>query len=283
MQVPRVVPQKAVFRKARSGLVLAKSRLFLFNLFNREGIMSNEKFSIADLAKQILEGQLDPKTLDRAVIKKIAVHLKDLAYSSEEIAHHLKVDKRTIQRYIRDHKKSFALELEDGFQKNFLGEFLNDVRLHRQYLWRLIHSGDLSGSDKLKAICALNQVAMNAVGVLERLGYLTEARAKQELLEGTEASIERRDQEEVSRMTWICDSRLRPDQHDFLKRFYIGEKHSYPHKQKEIVEKLRRFIEEIAEENAEEFKKKQEEAAKRVTSSTRIPCKVFFVSRLCNN
>lgn len=237
---------------------------------------------ISELVRQLEEQITDPNTLDKTTLKECAVFLRNKGYSSPEIARVLKVNERTIQRYMKMYRSEIKLELGEHFQLDFVGEIVNSMRLRCQRLWRLVYSGTLSVSEEARAICAIHQIEMDKLLMLERLGYIQESQGKQETSTAYEFSIEKRGQEEVMKMLWIHDKRLTLQQVDFLKNEYICQMRFYPHKVKEIPKRINLIIDMFIEEN--EFLRKRESAnSNTVTVSSQLYCKVFVINKLCNN
>lgn len=213
---------------------------------------SNERkvvAQISELIRQLEEQLIDPKTLDKITLQECAAVLKTRGYSSTEIANFLKVNERTIQRYIKVYRTKIKLELGENFQQELVAEIVNNMRLRCQRLWRLVHSGTLSASEEARAICAIHQIEMDKLSMMERLGYIQESQIREEVIRGYESAVDKREQEEVSRQPWIHDKRLTPEQITELKKFYISENRVYPHKSKELPKRMKILVEIATDEN----------------------------------
>lgn len=236
---------------------------------------------IAEVVKQLEEQTVDPKTLDKMVLQDCAVLLKNRGFSSLEIAKVLKVDERTIQRYIKIYRSKIKLELGENFQQELIAEIVNNMRLRCQRLWRLVYSGLLSASEEARTICAIHQIEMNKLSMMERLGYIQESQIRDEVLKEYEMAVEKREQEEVSRQPWIHDKRLTPEQITVLKRYYISENRVYSHKSKELPERMKMLVEMAVEEN-EFIKQRDLNASFDVALENGLRCKVNVINGLYN-
>ena len=232
---------------------------------------------ISELVRQLEEQSSDPKILDKSTLRECAVFLKNKGYSSTEIGHVLKVNERTIQRYMKEYRKKTRLGLGENFHQDFVGEIVNNMRLRCQRLWKLAYSGKLSAYEEARVICMIHQIEMNKVAVLERLGYLQESQGKDELAKAYDLSVEKREQQEVMRMLWFHDKRLTSEQIEHLNNYYIGEKRIYPHKADEIPQRMNLMINMLVGENEDNMKE-----LKGVAAPGELRCRVFVINGLRN-
>lgn len=136
---------------------------------------NSKDLSIPEVAQQIENRKIDPKMLDKAVLEKLAVYYKSRrGYKKEDIAEILQVCIRTVERYIANVRSENSLEIGVNFQDELLGEILSNSRLRYQRLWRLSYSDNLSDYEKARTILMSDQIEMNEIAFLSRLGYLSQ-------------------------------------------------------------------------------------------------------------
>ncbi|MGA2774970.1 MAG: helix-turn-helix domain-containing protein [Candidatus Omnitrophota bacterium] len=141
--------------------------------------------SLAELAKQLEIKIVDPATVDKKDLMKCALFFKSRGYSSEEIADHLKVDVRTVQRYIQQMRLENSLEFGPDFQRRIVREVIDDYAVRQQRLLKLSYAEDLSSYEQAKILFMCHQLQLSSMMLLERLGYLNKATGTSDLWRST--------------------------------------------------------------------------------------------------
>jgi hypothetical protein len=132
----------------------------------------SERKPLLDVIVGLEEGTVNPRELSKGIKKECVRFLKLKGYSALEISSVLKTSSRTVFRYLDKVRKENAFTTSVEFQRELVGEVLNNFRAEYSRLIRLSHSANLEDNEKVRAICAACQVQKEMVSVLERLGYL---------------------------------------------------------------------------------------------------------------
>ena len=128
--------------------------------------------SFLEITSELEKGSLSPKALTRSMRKECVRYYKAKGYSALEIASILKTSTRSVFRHLAAARKENAFSVGPSFQREIVGEVLNDLRSQHARLVRLSYSDELDDYEKVRAICATCQVEKDMVAILERLGYL---------------------------------------------------------------------------------------------------------------
>ncbi|MCK9573474.1 MAG: hypothetical protein M0R20_03620 [Candidatus Omnitrophica bacterium] len=176
--------------------------------------------AIPELAQYIENKKIDPKALDKIVLEKLAIYYKSRrAYKTEDIAELLQVCSRTIERYIANVRSTNSLAIGVNFQNELIEEILNNLRLRYQRLWRLSYSDNLSDFEKARVIFMCDQIEINEVMLLSRLGYLSREQgldAIESVKEETE-EVGRSRSESVKKQLSLLNSQQWRTAYDFFK------------------------------------------------------------------
>lgn len=237
---------------------------------SQEPIIDISNLSISELAKKIESQIIDPKMLSKEVLEKCAVFYKvRRGYTNEDIAEILQVCSRTVERYIKNVRLNNSLQIGANFQDEILGEVLNNLRLRYERLWRLSYSDQLSDYEKARVIFMCDQIEMNKLLLLSRLGYLNKEQALdafKELKEEME-DLRRRDNE-------LRDERLRSltsQQFQYLREVWKAKS-----AETEVV--LEKIVADCEAEN-----ERQIELTGHVADFKKLFCSVNVINGLCNN
>ncbi|MDD5691631.1 MAG: hypothetical protein PHP10_00435 [Candidatus Omnitrophica bacterium] len=230
---------------------------------------NSKDLSIPEVAQQIENRKIDPKMLDKAVLEKLAVYYKSRrGYKKEDIAEILQVCIRTVERYIANVRSENSLEIGVNFQDELLGEILSNSRLRYQRLWRLSYSDNLSDYEKARTIFMCDQIEMNTLVFLSRLGYLSREQgldAVESIKEETE-EVEKRTTESVKKLVSSLNSQQWQGAYDVFKART---------KETEVI--LEKMAKGYDAEN-----KRQKAMAGDVAAFTKLYCSVFVINRLHN-
>ncbi len=231
---------------------------------------NGKDLSIPEVAQQIENYKIDPKMLDKAVLEKIAVYYKSRrGYKTEDIAEILQVCSRTVERYIVNVRLKNSLEIGVNFQDELLGEILSNSKLRYQRLWRLSYSDKLSDYEKARIVFMCEQIEMNELEFLSRLGYLSREQGLEavESVKDEAKEIGRKTNESIKKRMSLLNSQQWEGARDVLKTRT---------KETEVI--LEKLVIDYEAEN-----KKQKAMTGDVGEFTKLYCNVFVVKRLCNN
>ena len=178
-----------------------------------------ESSSIFELAKQLENRSVVPSSLRKGDKKKCADLFKSRGYSNADIAEILDVDEKTVQRYIKDQREENALAISSNFQKQIVGEIVRDWNMQYFRLLRLSYSEGMTSNEVMKAIYLAHQVEKDGIELLERLGYLTKARAIDDIKEALE--LEKKSDGNIKKYKTLFDilSKLSSSQQDKVREF----------------------------------------------------------------
>jgi len=239
-------------------------------IVSQEPAIDISNLSITELAKKVENQIIDSKVLNKELLEKCAVFYKvRRGYSNEDIAEILQVCTRTVERYIRNVRLDNSLQIGSNFQNEILGEVFNNLRLRYERLWRLSYSDQLSDYEKARVIFMCDQIEMNELLLLSRLGYLSKEQgldAFKELKEEME-DLKRKGDE-------LTDERLRSltsQQFQHLREVWKAKS-----AETEVV--LVKIVGDCEAEN-----KRQVELDGHVANFKRLFCSVNVINGLCNN
>lgn len=189
--------------------------------------------SILELVRQLEERSTNPETLDKKTLAKCAAILRGRGYSNVEISDFLKVDERTVQRYMKKMRLEIALNLDDNFQKELAAEIMNNARQQSQRLLRLSHSNDISTYEEARIVFMSNQIMLAGVMLLEKLGYLYKEIGINQLTMGGNSVSETKLREALGR-NLIYAKKLTQDQKRRIIGYYFFRMQNSPNKEEEI-------------------------------------------------
>ncbi|MFA5156995.1 MAG: helix-turn-helix domain-containing protein [Candidatus Omnitrophota bacterium] len=138
------------------------------------------KVSISELAKQVENREVDPKSLGKKELRYLVLYFKTRGYPSDEIAEILRCNIRTVQRYIQNAREENLLNINTDFQTNVAEGFYSNFKSQSQRLLRLSYSEKLSDAERAKIICVLHQMWISAITTLRQLGYLSQDRGTED-------------------------------------------------------------------------------------------------------
>lgn len=128
--------------------------------------------SVYDIAMALEQAKVDPITLEKDVLFECALIYRSRRYPISQIASILKVDSRTVSRYIAEARKMNSIKASPHFQAEFIGDSLNNLWAQYARLIRWSYSDELSEADKIRATLSACQIQKYAIELMERLGYL---------------------------------------------------------------------------------------------------------------
>jgi len=132
------------------------------------------KISIAELVRRLEEKSISSGALDRRTKKECLVHCVVIrGYKSRDIKEVFGVEIRDAQRYIRAIRHENSLRVDKYFQKKVVDDYYHNWQSRYQRLLRLSYSDKLSDAEMVKTIFRLEQLEINKIAVLERLGYVS--------------------------------------------------------------------------------------------------------------
>jgi len=131
--------------------------------------------SVYDIAMAFEQGKMDPVKVEKDVLIECALVYRSKRYPISQIAAILKVDSRTVSRYVAEARKNNAIKANPFFQAEFVGDSLNNLWAQYARLIRWSYSDELSESDKIRAALSACQIQKYAIELMERLGYLSKA------------------------------------------------------------------------------------------------------------
>ncbi|MGA2775478.1 MAG: hypothetical protein ABSE81_05395 [Candidatus Omnitrophota bacterium] len=132
----------------------------------------SERKPLLEVITGLEEGTINPRELSKGTKKECIRFLRLKGYSVMEISSILYMSSRSVFRYLEKVRKENALTTSTEFQRELVGEVLNNFRAEYARLIRLSHSANLDDSGKVRAIYAASKVQKEMVNILDRLGYL---------------------------------------------------------------------------------------------------------------
>lgn len=189
--------------------------------------------NIVELVRQIEDRTLDPKTLDKKTLSRSAMILRSRGHSNIEISDLLKVDERTVLRYMKKAKSEVTIDFNADFQKEIAEEIMNDARQHSQRVLRLSYSRDLSASEEARIISMSYQIMLSGAIFLEKLGYLYKDIGINQLTTGGNSINETRLREALGK-NLIYAKKLTQEQKSKIVSYYFSQMQIFPDKEEEI-------------------------------------------------
>ena len=151
----------------------------------QKAMVNSATMSVYDIAMAIELGKLDPGHVEKDTQIDCVFVYRARRYPIAQIAALLKVDVRTVSRYVAEGRKKNAIKASSDFQAEFIGDSLNNLWAQYARLIRWSYSDELSEADKIRASLSACQIQKYAIELMERLGYLspknTEVEIKKEL------------------------------------------------------------------------------------------------------
>jgi len=239
-------------------------------IISQEPVIDISNLSVTELAKKIENQIIDPRILSKELLEKCAVFYKARrGYSNEDIAEILQVCTRTVERYIKNVRLDNSLQIGSNFQNEVLGEVLNNLRLRYERLWRLSYSNQLSDYEKARVIFMCDQIEMNELLLLSRLGYLSKEQTLDVLKELKEEmeDLKRKNNE-------LVDERL----HSLTSQQFQHLREVWKAKSAETDVVLEKVVADYEVEN-----KRQIELTGHVDDFEKLFCSVNVINGLCNN
>ena len=132
----------------------------------------SRKKPLADVIVGLEDGTISPRELSKATKKECVRFLKSKGYSALEVSDVLRMSERNVFRYLEKARKEGAISTSVEFQRELIGEVVNNFRAEYSRLIRLSYSVNLDDGEKVRAIFAACQVQKEMVNILDRLGYL---------------------------------------------------------------------------------------------------------------
>ena len=132
------------------------------------------KMSPLDIVDLLLQGKFIRAWLTKEQLIECTGILKERGFSNLEIGRVLSVTKRTVCTYLESFRSQNSIVASLDFQKNILGEALNNFRSQYYRLIKLSHSEHVPEAERVRAIFAACQVQKNMIEMLEKFGYLSE-------------------------------------------------------------------------------------------------------------
>ncbi|MDD5174428.1 MAG: hypothetical protein PHV48_06350 [Candidatus Omnitrophica bacterium] len=235
--------------------------------------------SASELVRELQEGIINPKALDVATKEGYTKVLNDNEYDSIEIAKLLKINIRSIQRYIKKIKKDNALKVGRDFQKETLGEVVDLENKLFKKLSKLLESESLSTQEQLQISSQLHKINIDKIMILEKVGYLSIDQGKYDLQHPPTSSIPDSRERRAFGKRWMLCSRLTPDQRRSIVDYYSMTLYYHPYLEKEI----RKITDEQINNAISENEKHRKDTARGVGPFKQLYCKVFVINRLCKN
>lgn len=124
------------------------------------------------LLKQIQQGVVDPKDIDKDARLQVVEALVFEGSSVPQIAVILKVSDRTIRRDIAAIRKQNALSPDNNWAKMFIGNMSMKAENHSSSITRLARSSKASVGEKTQAEYLAWKIAEEHTKILQTLGYL---------------------------------------------------------------------------------------------------------------
>ena len=132
----------------------------------------NNENPVYELIKQIKDGALNLKTLNKEARRRCVDTLLNEAYSVLEMAQLFKTCERTIKRDIEEILEERAMSPDINQAKKIVGEFVMYARINRDRLMKLARVKEVSVSERLQAEYMAFKVFSEMVARLQSLGYL---------------------------------------------------------------------------------------------------------------
>lgn len=230
---------------------------------------------ISELIRQLKEGVINPKTLDRV---KYVKPLRDYGCKNVEIAELFEVGVRTVERDFVKIKKINALKLGPDFQKEVLGEIVDNEKYRYQKLLQLLNSKDLPVQQQVKILSLLQKMDVDKVVYLEKGGYVSKTQGEREIQESKPTIPEIKERKAMGKR-WMQRNRITCKQRGELTDYFQDHMYYYPHLEKEIRKNVNRKIDYYISENIKQGK----DYIRGVGPFTQLYCSVLVTNRLCKN
>jgi len=132
----------------------------------------SEKKLFTEVLVGLEDGTINPRELSKGTKKECIRFLKLKGYTALEVASILHMSSRNVFYHLDKIRKENALTTSVEFQRELIGEVLNNFRAEYSRLIRLSHSADLDDSEKVRAIYLACRIQVEMVSLFNRLGYL---------------------------------------------------------------------------------------------------------------
>lgn len=231
--------------------------------------------SISELIRQLKEGAINPKTLDRM---KYIKSLMDHGCKNVEIAELFEVSLRTIERDMVKIKKINALKLGPDFQKEVLGEIADNEKSRYQKLLQLLNSKDLPVQQQVKISSLLHKMDVDKVVYLEKGGYVSKTHGEHEIQETVYRISEIRERKAMGKR-WMQRNRITSEQRGELADYFQHCMYYLPHLEKEIRKNVNKKLDYFISENIKQGK----DYIRGVGPFAQLYCSVLVTNRLCKN
>ena len=129
--------------------------------------------SVQSIIQKIRDGLLSIKNIDEEARLECINILRLEGYMTSQIAQVFKMSDRQIRRYMQKIKEINALNDDENFAKEFLGEIKQQVLNSFSHLMRLARNKETSPADKIQAEVAACNHLFKLAELLQSTGHLT--------------------------------------------------------------------------------------------------------------
>ena len=169
---------------------------------------SSGEIGTVALLRKIQSGAIDPKTIAVQERRQLVAFLMSDGYSVAEMGQILQVGDRTVERDKKAIREANVIVRDPKLVEQTVGRLVSEADLAIQRIRRAVRDKDTSKAVRVDAEHRCYQIISDAIGVMQRLGYLPTAAHK------VEADLTHHVGElpnyatmhtEIRRLTQICD------------------------------------------------------------------------------
>lgn len=141
-------------------------------MIKENNIPEEQKEAVLSVIQKLRDGTLSGESLDKETRLECINALRLEGYTIPQMAQVLKLSDRTIKRYVKELKEHNALETDDNFAKEFLGDLMQKVSNSFNYLLRLSRNKETTMADKIQAEVAACRLLFDSAKLLQSTGHL---------------------------------------------------------------------------------------------------------------
>lgn len=146
-----------------------------------ETVLDITKMTIAEIAKYLESHPFNPELLGEEKLFKCIAYFKNRCYTDAMIGEIINKSERQVRRYTKKLREQTSLQLTDDFQKDLLGELLDNWRIQFSYFIRLANKEDVSSLDRMRALYYSHQIQKDIIETLGKYGYLSKEQGQADI------------------------------------------------------------------------------------------------------